>query len=82
MDEVKTARETRFIEFDLNKDGSVDAEEIETAVRGRVERMTKRIVRRFDKDRDGTDHTRRIQQVCRGALYMAGSERRRQGHEG
>ncbi len=54
LDEIRALREVRFTEFDRDKDGVVDAAEIDTAVRERVERMSKRIVRRFDKDRDGT----------------------------
>lgn len=53
LQEIRTTREVRFSEFDRDNDGIVSAEEIETAVRERVERRTKRIVRRFDKDRDG-----------------------------
>lgn len=54
LDEIKTARNARFADFDRDKDGVVNSAEVEAAVREGVERMTKRIVRRFDKDRDGT----------------------------
>ncbi|GBE44845.1 EF hand [bacterium BMS3Bbin10] len=54
FDEVKAMRGARFAEFDRNKDSAVSPEEIEAVVRQRVERITKRIIRRFDKDRDGT----------------------------
>jgi len=54
FDEVKTMRSARFADFDRNKDSAVSPAEIEAVVRQRVERITKRIMRRFDKDRDGT----------------------------
>ena len=52
-DEIKTMHDNRFVRLDRDGDGSVSAADVEMAVKERVERMTKRLMLRFDKDRDG-----------------------------
>ncbi len=53
LDEALAMRGGRFERFDTDKSGEVSAKEIETAVNERVEDITRRIVHRFDQNRDG-----------------------------
>jgi Ca2+-binding EF-hand superfamily protein len=53
LDEMLAGREPRFTRLDANKDGTIDAKEIEAQARERIDYWAKRLVRRFDQDRDG-----------------------------
>jgi Ca2+-binding EF-hand superfamily protein len=53
LEEMLSTREPRFARLDVNKDGAIDAKEVETQARERSEYWSKRLVRRFDHDRDG-----------------------------
>jgi Ca2+-binding EF-hand superfamily protein len=53
LEEMVAAREPRFTRLDSNKDGAIDAKEVDTQAREAVDYWAKRLVRRFDQDRDG-----------------------------
>jgi len=53
LEEMLSAREPRFARLDANKDGTIDAKEVEAQARESSEYWSKRLVRRFDHDRDG-----------------------------
>ncbi len=55
FDEFKKAAGDRFILADVNKDGKVTVEEMAAAIeKMRTERMAKRMIDRFDADKDGS----------------------------
>ena len=53
LEEMLAAREPLFARLDANKDGVIDDKEIEAQARERFEYWATRLVRWFDKDRDG-----------------------------
>jgi Ca2+-binding EF-hand superfamily protein len=53
LEEMLAAREPRFTRLDANKDGAIDAAESDAQAREAIEYWAKRLVRRFDQDRDG-----------------------------
>ena len=55
FDEFKKAAGDRFVLADTNKDGKVTVEEMAAAIeKMRAERMAKRMIERFDADKDGS----------------------------
>lgn len=52
-EELLSAHEAKFKEYDLNSDGVVTAKEVQEKLSSNYEKIAKKITRRFDENRDG-----------------------------
>lgn len=61
---------SRFEKMDLNANGTLEASEVETAIKPRVTRRVNRMISRFDQDNDGRVTREEFEKPARDRFAM------------